>query len=225
MVPLIPWVPTVPNISWVSPGILGSHGSSDSLGSHSSLHFLGDIEDFQRPLVLLWNPNITHHDIVKNRLKKCISCGQPYSMGFWNDSSVASREPRKLHSMGNIVILVSAVYICDNNHRLLSHDAVIIDCFPIKAVIPFVLLHKTGFLRDFVETCTSLIRTGVNFYGIETPIIERRMATYARGCSHFSLQKTVTRSDCISDANFSRSILSECPSNNVIIPNFFLHHF
>lgn len=179
-----------------------------------------ELEDFLSPLVLLWNPNITHHALVKERLKQCISCGMPYSMGFWNDGSTCARQPRKLHAMNNVVLLVSAVYVCENNHRLLSHDTVILDCFPLKTVIPFVLLHKTGFVREFVETCTSLIRTGVNFYGMETLIAERRMATYARGCNHFSLHKTVTQRDCISDENFYGSYLSECPSNSVLTKVF-----
>ena len=146
----------------------------------------------------------------------CISCGQPYNMAFWNDGSAASREPRTLHSIDNIVLLVSAVYVCENNHRLLSHDRLILDCFPLKTAVPFVLLHKTGFLRDFVETCTSLIRTGLNFYGIETFIVERRMATYAKACSYFSLHQSVIKSSSVGEVHFSNSFLSDCPSNNVI---------
>ena len=100
-------------------------------------------------------------------------------MVFWNDGSAASRNPRKLHAMDNIVLLVSAVYTCDNKHRLLSHDPLILDCYPLKSIIPFVFLHKTGFVGDFAETCTSLIRSGLNFYALETLVVERMMANYA----------------------------------------------
>ena len=44
-----------------------------------------DEKDFHSPLILLWNPNITHHALVKERLQHCITCGQPYVMAFWND--------------------------------------------------------------------------------------------------------------------------------------------
>jgi hypothetical protein len=108
-------------------------------------------DDFQQPLFQLWNPNITHHDIVKGALCRCITCGSPYHMGYWNDGSSAYRQPRIIHGVDNIVFLVSAVYVCSNNYRLLAHDPVIQNCFCFKSVIPFVLLHKTGFTREFAE--------------------------------------------------------------------------
>jgi len=149
-------------------------------------------EDFQQPLILLWNPNITHPSMVRQRLERCMVCGTPYTMGYWNDGSSSTRQPRVIHAVDNIVYLVSAVYICERKHKLLAHDEAILDCFPFKSVVPFLLLHKTGFVRSFADMCTSLVRSGMNFYAIETYIRERRMATYARGNCHFHLYQQHT---------------------------------
>ena len=169
-------------------------------------------EDFLQPFIILWNPNITYHEVVNDVLQRCVTCGSPYTMMYWNDGSSAGREPRVTQSMDNIVYLVSAVYVCCNNHRLLAHDPIIQKCFPIQTVIPFVLLHKT---RDFAGMCVSLVRNGMNFYAIESLVIERRMETYATGISHFRLNKQFTNYQ-----RFSDSLLSKCPSNSVIATLF-----
>lgn len=54
-------------------------------------------EDFQQPLFLLWNPNITHHEFVKATLSQCLTCGLPYHLGFWADGTTATKQPRVLH--------------------------------------------------------------------------------------------------------------------------------
>lgn len=79
-------------------------------------------------------------------------------MGYWNDGSTPARQPRIILTVDNTVVLVSAVYICDNRHKLLAHEE-ILECFQDKSVIPFVLLHKTGFTMDLVEMCSLLIRS------------------------------------------------------------------
>lgn len=175
-----------------------------------------NLEDFLERQILLWNPNITHHEVVKDILGKCVTCGLPYTTTYWNDGSSTSKEPRVIHSINNIVYLVSAVYVCCNKHRLLAHDPIIQQCFPTKSVIPFVLFHKTGFTRVFAEMCLSLVRNGMNFYAIESLVMERRMQTYARGVSHFHLYRQFTHGQGPSEVNFASCILSKCPSNTAI---------
>lgn len=142
-------------------------------------------------------------------------------MGYWNDGSSSSRQPRILHAIDNIVILVSAVYICENRHTILAHDEVILSCYPTKAAIPFVLLHRTGFTPDLVEMCTSLVRSGMNFYNIESLIVERRWETYSRQRSHFYLHRQNTQQTTNCDGgDFWSSSLSNCPSNNILAKCF-----
>lgn len=48
--------------------------------------------DFQQPLVLLWNPKITHYKVVQDRLNACVRCGLPYDIVYWNDGSSDNQE-------------------------------------------------------------------------------------------------------------------------------------
>ena len=86
---------------------------------------------------------------------------------YWNDGSSSSTQSRILHDIHNIVLLVSAVYTCDSGHKLLAHDASILKRFPTHCVIPFVLVSRTGFTTDLMNTCTSLCTHAMNFYKIE----------------------------------------------------------
>lgn len=102
-------------------------------------------DNFYLPAVLLWNPIVTHPHFAIQRLNKCHHCGLPMHEVHWNDGSSSSTQPRILHGIGNVVYLVTAVYSCDNNHRILAHDETLLQCFPSQTLIPFVLLHRTGF--------------------------------------------------------------------------------
>lgn len=104
----------------------------------------------------------------------CPTCGSATEHSYWNDVSSTTAQPRLLHDMHNVVLLVSATYVCQNNHRLLAHDESILKLLPDQRMTPFVLLHKAGFTSNFVDTCTALGTHGSNFYNIETFVIERR---------------------------------------------------
>ena len=54
-------------------------------------------------------------------------------------------------------MLVNAVYVCDNRYKLLAHDKIVLDKFPTRNMIPFLLLHRTGFTRDLIGMCISVI--------------------------------------------------------------------
>ena len=59
-------------------------------------------------------------------------------------------------------------------------DEIILKSFPSAVMIPFLLLHRTGFTRELVGICTTLCRRGINFYNMESIILERRWESYAR---------------------------------------------
>lgn len=127
-----------------------------------------DSEDFLLPSVILWNPLLSYTHIFPPGSIKCFDCGKMMHGGYWNDGSSAARQPRTLQGIGNVVLLVSAVYVCDNRHRLLAHDKIVLDKFPTSSMIPFLLLHRTGFTRDLVDMCISVCRRGINFYNLES---------------------------------------------------------
>ena len=174
---------------------------------------------FDLPAVLLWNPYITHPQFVTSEFMKCTKCGSSMHVTYWQDGSSPTKQPRVLHSIGRLVLLVSAVYACDNNHRVLAHDKTTLQCFPVQHLIPFVLLHRTGFTRDLVDTCMAFIRQGVNFYKMETLITERRWETFAKQQDMLLLHQRLTSKADIqleSVSEFCDSQLARFPSNNVL---------
>ena len=137
---------------------------------------LGDApyEDYFLQSVLIWDP---YPSLFPSGSIQCCSCGGSTRFQYWNDGSSSSTQPQVLHDMHNIVLLVSAVYMCDNGHKLLAHDASVLKRFPTHRVIPFVLL---GFTMNLVNTCTSLCTHGMIFYKIETFVAERRLDTFSK---------------------------------------------
>ena len=67
--------------------------------------------------------------------------------------------PRLLHASAHTVFLVGAVYVCEYGHQILSTDPRILMLIP-DHLIPFVLLHRTGFLKDFLQTVILLVQEG-----------------------------------------------------------------
>lgn len=180
------------------------------------------VDHFNLPAVLLWNPKITHPTFVQHVLSKCQSCGSTMHEGYWNDGSSYSTQPRSLHDVGNVVLLVSAVYICENHHKTLAHDERVLQCFPSQTLIPFVLLHRSGFTRELVDICTALVRSGVNFYNMETLILQRRWETYARQQDTLRIQSHLMKQsghDPVKD-DFLVTELARSPSNDLLAKCF-----
>ena len=103
-----------------------------------------------------------------------------------------------------------------NNHRVIGHDPTILDCLPDQREIPFILLHRTEFTQDFFQTCTGLIRGGMNFHSIETYILEQRWESFAM---NHDLKKVhgITASTKADDmASFLSSDFANCPSNDIL---------
>ena len=99
-------------------------------------------------------------------------------MGYWNDGTSTHNQPRVLHDIDDIVLLVSAVYVCEEQHRMIAHDQRIMNQLPDNIVFPFVLLHQTGFTMRFVELVQSLWQSGMNFHSLEGVISNMRWKQY-----------------------------------------------
>ena len=145
----------------------------------------------------------------------CPTCGSATEHSYWNDGSSTTAQPRLLHDIHNVVLLVSATYICQNNHRLMAHDESILKLLPDQRMTPFVLLHKAGFTSNFVDTCTALVTHGLNFYNIETFVIERRWESFEQQKQLLSVHERLrgVSGSCI---EFWESQFSTVPSNNLI---------
>jgi hypothetical protein len=46
----------------------------------------------------------------------------------WQNKQQSGMQPRLLHDVDGIVLLISRTYICATGHRFLSHDPQVLDC-------------------------------------------------------------------------------------------------
>ena len=90
--------------------------------------------------------------------------------------------------------------------------------FPPKIDIPFVLVHRTGFTAEFIEMCNSLVRSGMNFYNMESMILEKRWRMYARNLNRIGSLNSRTQSCSLE--GFQSSRLSNTPTDTHITKCF-----
>jgi len=121
--------------------------------------------------VLMWSPMEQYSDLFPNGVKcpKCNSGGNGecalYCKGWKDGSQVTSSEPRVIHDVDGIVLLVGRVYHC--NHTVVAHSPGIINQFPITSLIPFRLWHRTGFTVELMECISSLVSAGLTILALK----------------------------------------------------------
>ena len=148
-------------------------------------------------------------------------CSSIMHLKEWRIGQSQALQPRILHSTDNIVILVAAQYCCEHGHVTcctdprLSHDI-------NDHLIPFVLLHRTGFTTDFVHTVIELMHEGLTARGIER-FIEGRRRQFASTLMMQIISALSTPEDLRRDTIESleksdqiRCMQSPIPSNDVI---------
>jgi len=133
------------------------------------------------PPVLMWSPIEQYSDLFPNGVK-CPKCGNDdgtlSSTGWKDGSQGTSSEPRVIHDVNGIMLLVGRVYWCINNHTVAAHTPGIIKQFPIPSLIPFRLWHRTGFTVKLVECISSLVSAGISISGIEANLRERTLQRF-----------------------------------------------
>ena len=144
---------------------------------------------------------------------KCNQCGRILNNSYWNDGSSSAKQPRMIHGLNDIVYLVSAVYTCDKRHKVFAHDESILRLLP-WTLIRFILSHQTGFTKELYDMCTSFCRRGINFYNMESLVIERRWESFVRKQDLLSVK--------IDDSDFWKSPMSNSPSNNMLAKCFLI---
>jgi len=176
--------------------------------------------EVELPAVILWDPYLMHSKIISPPVLKCHQCGNLMNNSYWNDGSTSTKQPRMIHGVNDVVYLVSAVYTCDNRHKILAHDESILKLLP-QTLIPFMLSHKTGFTKDLYDMCTSFCRKGINFYSMESLLLEKRWEQYVRKQDLLSIPVDQD------DTDFLKSSMANSPSNNMLAKCFltgFLWH-
>lgn len=127
-------------------------------------------EDFLYPSVIIWSPFEVYN------LESTVKCPLCHSNllsheKYWADGS-HSFMPRILHSFDHLVLLISQIYQCIGKQTLLGHDERLLQVLPKSVNIPFVLLHKTGYTTEYINTVVMLSNSGINFFKIESMSIK-----------------------------------------------------
>jgi len=82
--------------------------------------------------------------IISPHVLKCHQCGILMNNSNWNNCLTSTKQPWMIHGVNDVM---SAVYTCDNRHKILAHDESILKLLP-QTLIPFMLSHKTGSTKD-----------------------------------------------------------------------------
>ena len=138
-----------------------THGevlSSHLLSPHGSL----DRRTYQVPSIILWDPLLQ----LFNGVLSCVECGSAMKTRAWKDGRNSHENPRMLYCIEQPVLLVSCVYACTKDHRMVAHDPRILSSCKGDAV-PFVLLHKIGFTKKLMFYVVSHVTAGLSYQSIE----------------------------------------------------------
>ena len=90
------------------------------------------------PPVIIWNP-LQQYRIYFPRGIKCPICEERLFIRSWNTGKDISTQPRILHDIDCVVLLVGLYYSCPNKHNIISYDPRLLCLILDKTEIPFSL--------------------------------------------------------------------------------------
>ena len=113
-----------------------------------------------------------------NTCPKCEGNGVCSSLSAigWTDGS-NSNEPRLIYCINSNVLLVSRIYKCPCEHRVLAHHPDILSRFKVQnlgCVVPFHLWHISGFTKSLMEYIDNLSHQGITMQQIEVLLAQNR---------------------------------------------------
>ena len=120
-----------------------------------------DLKEQILPPVIVWDPFSSGEPLLR-----CIECNQPIERRNWKVGQSQGLQPRLLHDIDSIVILISCQDKCTNNHYFLTTDPRVLKLIP-EADVPFILLHKTGFMKSFCRKVVGLIGESTSISAVE----------------------------------------------------------
>ena len=131
------------------------------------------------PDIILWDP-IVQFPHLAAVLTKCPDCAMSLERKQWQNKQQPGMQPRLLHDVDSIVLLVSRTYVCATGHRFLSHDPQVLERFSCASQIPFALSHKAGLTMRCLSVVRTLIAKGKSITTIEAVLKDSRKEAYYR---------------------------------------------
>ena len=192
-----------------------------------------DISTLLLPHVLFWHP-LVQFPLLSNTLSKCPTenCTGILMFHTWPIGQSKGKTPRLLHDICNIVLLVGAIYKCNKDHIIYSTDPRFIK--RIDRILPFILLHRTGYTRTFIHCVHSLVQNGLSMQAIAQHISDlRRQHASEMILNLQSDYKTYTGQELteaqtisLATSHYAANIIQPMPTNDAVakccIADFFL---
>ena len=124
---------------------------------------------FLRPRLILWDP--ISQRTLSGGIIACPRCCDDETFlrpAHWKDGRNGHNAPRLLFTGGGVTYLVSRVYSCKNGHVIVAHGDSILNLFPCKERLPFLLSHIKGITQELYKTIVLWSNAGLKIAQIET---------------------------------------------------------
>ena len=143
-----------------------------------------NVEHYMCPGIMIWDVLRSYHSHVG--MLHCTFCAEEHKTvslrhtGLWSNALANCRYgPRLIYDSSRTFLLVSAVYICSENHQVPAHHPSVLSCMP-SHYIPFYLTNRAGFSVEFLSQITALVDHGTSFHAIENIVREQYEQVYWR---------------------------------------------
>ena len=164
------------------------------------------------PQVIIWDPYIS--GLVSTCV--CIQCNGSIERKAWKTGQSTADEPRLLHCIDSVIVLVSCKYVCSSGHSYLTTDPRLLELISSEC-IPFILMHKIGFTKSLLTKVINLVKEGLCISAIERFITTQRRATE----TSLSVQlRDYSSSDTGSICEALSLLVKPYPSNDAICKCF-----
>ena len=99
---------------------------------------------------------------------KCVEegCSGKFVTKVWRTGQSQSMQPRLIHCIEYTILLVSPIYSCPRGHTCCATDPKIYKQLHHESR-PFILLHRTGFTKHFVNTLIHLLSEAMAILAME----------------------------------------------------------
>jgi hypothetical protein len=144
-----------------------------------------DVERYMTPGIMIWDVLRSFSSVLKNLI--CPFCSENQQTrclrhsGLWTNGAPQSRyEPRLIYDSSSSFLLVSAVYVCQQNHQVPTHHPSVISSLPSSYYNTFYLTSRAGFSVAFLSEIAALVDHGTSFHAIEEIVHEQYQQAYWR---------------------------------------------
>jgi hypothetical protein len=147
---------------------------------------------------------------------QCVECNQPIQRTAWKVGQSQGLQPRVLHDIDSVVILVA----CQYSDTFLTTDPRVLELISTEN-IPFILLHRSGFMKSFCRKVIGLIGEAMSISAVERYIKEQRRLSAAVVASQVKNKLSLSEDEII-HSNTLLMLETPYPSNDLLYKCFII---